>query len=249
MNILSDSDQKIINMMQRFNSNILKDLFNLVFPACCISCSEPLPEKRFIICQACYNRLESINQQQIDAFMERITEKHFDEIIILFHFSPLFQKLMHFFKYEGFFQITDYFAMSIQQKIKRNTYDIISSVPLHASKKRERGFNQSEILARKVALQMGIEWIEVLERTRYTNSQTKLSRAQRKENMLDAFKFKNNVENKRLLLIDDVITTGATLNECARILKNAGAYKIDILAMATPVDILQTKAQHEFLPY
>jgi len=240
MNILSDSVHNSLKFyMKRFKANIFRDLFNLVLPACCVSCFEPLASGRFIICSQCYSNIETINQQHKEAFLNRIEEKYFDEMFILFHFSPLFQKLMHYFKYEGFLQIADYFALSIQEEIGNGRYDFISCVPLHASKKRERGFNQSEILAQKVSLITGIEWIDVLERSRYTNSQTKLSRVQRKENMNNAFQLIKNVENKRCLFIDDIITTGATLNECARVLKKAGAHNVDILAMATPVDILK----------
>jgi len=228
--------------MFELSGNILRYIFNLVLPPFCVSCNNHLSEKRFIICDNCYSKLDKINEEEQNAFLKRIKNKHFDELFIKFHFSKLFQQLMHYFKYEGFLEIADYFAISIIDATKEK-YDIITCVPLHSSKERERGFNQSKILSAKACELLKIESVNVLVRTRYTESQTKLTRGERKENMSNAFKIEARVENKSILLIDDVITTGATLNECAKVLKNAGAKKVDVFAMATPVDILQEKLE------
>ena len=228
--------------MIELSKKIFKSIIDLIFPPWCISCGDILPVKRFIICANCYSKLDLISGDQKNVFVKRIEIKHFDHIYIKFHFSELFQKLMHFFKYEGFLEIADYFSNSILESIEHK-YDVITCVPLHISKKRERGFNQSEILSSKVCNLMGIEQVIALERNRYTTSQTKLSRQKRKENMSDAFNIITDVENKSVLIIDDVITTGSTLNECARVLKKAGAKRVDVLAMATPIDILQKKLE------
>jgi len=228
-------------MISSINS-ILKSIYNLILPAVCISCDDPLPEKRAVICSNCYNAMEKILPKHKESFLERVEDKHFDNLFIKFQFSQVMQMLMHYFKYEGYMQIADYFVVSISEELKES-YGIISCVPLHISKKRERGFNQSEIIARKVCQLMGKKWFEVLQRTRYTNSQTRLSRSERKANMKNAFSVNVDVKDKSVLLIDDVITTGATLNECARILKNGGARRVDVFAMATPVDILQNEMQ------
>lgn len=228
--------------MIQLSKSIFKSIIDLIFPPWCVSCESILPAKRFIICNSCYSNLDIINDDQKNVFLERIETMHFDDLFIHFHFSHLFQKLMHFFKYEGFLEIADYFSYTIINSIE-NKYDIITCVPLHLSKKKERGFNQSEILSQKVCRLLGMEHTIVLERNRYTESQTKLSRQERKENMKDAFSCIINVENKSILLIDDVITTGSTLNECARVLKTGGAKIVDVFAMATPVDILQERLE------
>jgi len=230
--------------MLRLSQNIFRDIFNLVLPPFCISCNEHLPEKRYVICDKCYSNLEIISEKHQEIFLQRIEKKHFDTLFIKFPFSKLFQQLMHYFKYEGFLEIADYFANTIIEEIKTG-YDIITFVPLHNSKKRERGFNQSEILAVKVCERTGKETTSILERIRYTGSQTKLTRTERKNNMNKAFQVNANIENKSILLIDDVITTGATLNECSKVLKSSGAKIVDVFAMATPVDILQEKLETE----
>jgi ComF family protein len=233
-------------LMSRLRQNIFRDILNLIFPAYCICCNDFLSGKRTIICESCFSRINSVSEQQKAVFLERIDKPYFDELFIKFHFSELFQQLMHYFKYQGYTAIADYLAASVIE-IVENTYDFITAVPLHHTKKRERGFNQSEILAQKIGHLKDIEYADILERMKYTSSQTRLSRSQRKENMTDAFKMVREVKNKSLLIVDDVITTAATLNECARILKDAGAARVDILAMATPVDILQEKLESNSL--
>ncbi len=232
--------------MFKLSANIFRYIFNLIIPPYCISCYNHLPAKRIVVCEHCYALLDKIIEKEKIAFLKRVENQHFDKLNIIFHFSKMFQQLMHYFKYEGFLEIAEYFAISIVDEINQK-YDFITCVPLHSSKKRERGFNQSEILSLKTCELLGIEYVNVLERTRYTESQTTLSRGDRKDNMNDAFQVILNVENKSILIIDDVITTGATLNECAKVLKSAGANDVDICALATPVDILQEELESDRL--
>lgn len=108
-------------------------------------------------------------------------------------------------------------------------------IPLHKRKFRERGFNQTELLAQEVSQSLG--WLvekEVLKRKRYTGDQTKLPEKKREENMKNAFVCLNpeKIANKRIILLDDVMTTGATLQEAAKTLKNAGAKEVWGLALA-----------------
>lgn len=117
-------------------------------------------------------------------------------------------------------------------------YDHVISVPLHPRKARERGFNQSGVLAAGLSRRTGINFSRKgLVRTRYTSTQTRLSRKERRENVKGAFRVTGNAcfFRKRLLLIDDVYTTGATVNECARVLMKAGAEMVDVLTLARAV--------------
>jgi competence protein ComFC len=101
-------------------------------------------------------------------------------------------------------------------------------VPLHPARQRERGFNQAAVLAEMLSAHMSIQMRPVLERIRFTTTQTAFDRAERMENLRDAFRLRKNgdVRELRVLLIDDVLTTGSTLSECARILKHAGARSV-----------------------
>ncbi|MDQ6624047.1 MAG: ComF family protein, partial [Verrucomicrobiota bacterium] len=107
-------------------------------------------------------------------------------------------------------------------------FDLVVPVPLHSARKRERGFNQAELLAEIFCARAGLPLSLALERVRYTTTQTAFDRAERMENLRDAFRLRRNADVRgcRVLLIDDVLTTGATLSECARVLKVGGATSV-----------------------
>lgn len=111
-------------------------------------------------------------------------------------------------------------------------------VPMHPRKKRERGFNQAELLAHALAKKMHKPlYSRFLKRSRITSTQTKLTAHQRQSNVQGVFSIQwaRWLEGRRLILIDDVMTTGATVNECARTLKMAGAARVDVLTVARGV--------------
>jgi len=117
-------------------------------------------------------------------------------------------------------------------------YALIMPVPLHWRRLKERGFNQSVILAREVARAHSIHLdFEILKRTNYTKPQTNLSRKQRSTNVKGAFEVadRERVEGKRVVLIDDVYTTGSTVRECARVLIKNGAADVAVLTLARAV--------------
>jgi len=110
-------------------------------------------------------------------------------------------------------------------------FDAVCHVPLHPKKRRGRGFDQAEWLARRIADMSGMPFFKVVRRVRNTPSQTKLSMPERKENVRDAFAAVEPVSGS-VLLVDDVLTTGATAAECAGVLKAAGAQSVTVLTFA-----------------
>src|SRR5947209_6596267 len=110
-------------------------------------------------------------------------------------------------------------------RIRGLRFDAIVPVPLHPARQRERGFNQAGLLAERVGLHLGAPVRPVLQRVRFTTTQTAFDRAERIQNLRHAFRLRKNADVRRLavLLIDDVLTTGSTLSECARVLKENGA--------------------------
>lgn len=105
--------------------------------------------------------------------------------------------------------------------------DMIIPVPLFWLKQLNRGYNQSSVLCKVISVNTGLPHYAALRRMRYTKTQTKLSDTARKANIKGAFSIAGScVENKKVILIDDVLTTGATVNECAQILKQAGAAEV-----------------------
>ncbi len=114
-------------------------------------------------------------------------------------------------------------------------FDLLVSVPLHLQRLRERGFNQSLLLARRIAQIHSLPLdATALQRIRHTQPQTELSGPERKKNIRQAFAVKRttSISGKRILLIDDVFTTGATVQECAQTLLKAGAKQVDVLTLA-----------------
>jgi competence protein ComFC len=113
-------------------------------------------------------------------------------------------------------------------RLHGRTFDMLVPVPLHPTRLRERGFNQAELLAQILRAHIGVPVISALERIRYTTTQTAFDRIERMENLHDAFRLRKNIDvrDSRMLLADDVLTTGSTLSECARVLREAGAQSI-----------------------
>lgn len=112
--------------------------------------------------------------------------------------------------------------------------NLLVPVPLHALRRREREFNQSELIARSASKRLGIPCREILVRQRHTDTQTQFDRRHRMENLRDAFKLRKNVRvnEQRIVLVDDVLTTGATLDECARVLVEHGATRVCAITVA-----------------
>ena len=221
------------------HEHIIEPFLSFVFPELCTICNTPLKDNESYLCTSCSHQLTVLDKAYIRALKEEIKTPFFDELIIIYQFDPVFQTLIHLLKYQRFKGISVLFAKALQTKIK-GTYDYISAVPLNSVRLRERGYNQSALIAEHLAQETSALFIpRLLERIKNTPSQTKLNREQRIKNMQDAFISRKDLTGQTVLLVDDVITTGSTLNACARVLKSAGAKQVDISALATPVGIFQ----------
>ena len=117
-------------------------------------------------------------------------------------------------------------------------FDLIVPIPIHRKRREERGYNQAEILAKKVAKKTGIEYNKsVLKRVKDTSVMRKLSPLERRENLRGAFESSGYARGKSILLIDDIYTTGATADECAKVLKDSGAVSVTIMSFASAANI------------
>ena len=163
---------------------------------------------------------------------------HFECAIAPYLSRGIVRELIHRFKYRGEYhlrhQLGRWLCEGFHDERLAIRADLIIPVPLHPLRQREREFNQASELARLASQSAGIPFCDGLQRLRYTTSQTRFDRQERMENLRNAFIIRKNapVHGKRLILIDDVLTTGSTLDECARVLRKAGAKSIRALTIA-----------------
>lgn len=151
--------------------------------------------------------------------------------------------LIHLFKYGKNTGLRVHFSRFLKNFIKKyripvHKFDLIIPVPIHSTRFRERGFNQSDLIARILAEHLYIPYSpNLLQRIRYTDNQARVNTKQRWTNMKGTFRIKhsNTIMNKNILVIDDVLTTGATLSEIAFELKKAGAAQVCGLTIAIAI--------------
>ena len=158
---------------------------------------------------------------------------YFDTAVAAYRSRGIVRQIIHTFKYGRQIYLRHLVARWLyaaldDERLSNRRFDIIIPVPLHPTRQRERGFNQASLLAELLSAEISIQSKSALERIRYTPTQTALDRAERMENLHKAFRLRKNADVRRLrvLLIDDVLTTGSTLSECARVLKRAGAISV-----------------------
>lgn len=231
---------------------LTKGFLNLIYPLRCAACGKdldpmdasgvcerclekvrrnPLPH-----CRACGKSLHNASDLCGDCARKR---PEFDKAYSGYMYEGVVKELIHVFKYNGRTALSKILTKFIVDFISENPEissgaDIITYVPLESRRLRERSFNQSKVLAAELSRKLEIPVTDALEKVRITRHQNELSREERLRNLKGAFSVKRNADiaNKAVLLIDDVMTTGATFNECAVALKTAGAKQVRCLSLA-----------------
>lgn len=155
------------------------------------------------------------------------------QLITLGSYSGDLERAVRAYKFYHVTRLAQLFAAALAAEIKRAQWqaDIICAVPLHPLRYLERGYNQSAVLAKLLATTLNTPYRQVLRRTRRTRQQAKLSRAERFANVKDSFKSQP-VKGQRIILVDDVITSGATTEACRQALETAGAREVKAVAIA-----------------
>ena len=225
----------------------LRAVASLFYPALCAVCSEPIPQSEYL-CDDCKRKAPRIKPPFCatcsEPFQGAITDTftcancahrllHFASAVASYRSRGVVRKIILDLKYGKEIHlrhpVADWLIETLDDpRLRDRRFDLVVPVPLHPARKRERGFNQAELLAGILSARAGLTMREPLERIRYTTTQTAYDRAERMENLRDAFRLrkKADVRGLRVLLIDDVLTTGSTLSECARVLKRSGAISV-----------------------
>jgi len=168
-----------------------------------------------------------------------ISPPPYDALRSLADYEGIIRECVHALKYENNQSLGEFFSKALADRVRLEQWsvDMVIPVPLSPSKITTRGFNQSALLARPLALQLSLKYRPYgLKRIRNTRSQVELSAKERCQNVMGAFMAEPDiVSEERVLLVDDVTTTGSTLNECAKALKSAGASAVYCLTLARPL--------------
>ncbi len=204
----------------------IKNTLSLFFPKLCLSCGQPLSDDHAYICLSCETQLPETEHwhKKENTFSQRfIYDKRIESAAALYYFAKNsgVQHLIHKIKYkdqrESALQLGRLLGDKINQSDFFKNIDFILPVPMHPRKKRERGFNQAEVLAQGISEKTG--WridTGILRKVKYTNVQAQSNYSERLQNVFAAYQCVNatGCKNKRILIVDDVATTGATLQTC-----------------------------------
>lgn len=217
---------------------------DLLFPPSCVSCkrvgtwlcepcAQQIPLFEAPLCSRCGRPWSKPGLCPVC----RKTPLQVNPIRAVFIFAPPIREVLHALKYRGGGAVVTTLAakMGAAWRQQGMESDLLLPVPLHPSREVKRGYNQATLLALALGKQVDVPvWTRVLMRVRNTPSQTKLNRQERKENMADAFVCAAglNLAGMRVTLIDDVATTGATLDACAGVLLQAGAAAVNAFTLA-----------------
>src|SRR2546430_646736 len=227
--------------LQKFD--LLEAAVSLLYPSVCTICGRSVRAGEYL-CDQC----EAKTVRIVAPFCQKCSEPfegaitgvftcancahrriYFDAAVAAYRGRGIVRQIIHEFKYGRRIHLRHLvarwlFAALEDERLCGRRFDVIVPVPLHPARQRERGFNQASLLAELLSAQTSIPVKPLLERTRYTTTQTALDRSERMENLHNAFRLRKNadVRGLRVLLVDDVLTTGATLIDCARGLKRVG---------------------------
>ena len=214
--------------------NFYDNILDLIYPPVCGICGKL---NQNYLCKKCQKVLENQSKFVIDENQD---------------FNQNLNKHLYIFKYEGIirsmilnykFNEKSYLYITFVNFLLKNekffkilkSYDTIIPVPISSERKNERGYNQSELLAKELAKKLNIECVKnCLIKNKNIIEQSKLNKEERQKNIQGVYILRNKEKliNKKLLLIDDIYTTGSTVNECCKILKQANPRKIDVLTIA-----------------
>jgi len=230
---------------EHFLSFLYKTVKDTLFPVFCFGCKT---EGEWV-CEACFGKLDvsgvfdcpvchastvagvsCVSCRDVSNIRSQISIMKYEE-------RGLVGKMIHALKYFHAEDVKEIFDKIISQFMRENRdllahIDVVAPVPLHRRRYAERGFNQATLIARTVAREFDVPLDECVKRVRYTKQQVKLSKQGRVKNVADAFVCKKDMSGKHVLLVDDVFTTGSTVQSCAEVILDVGASEVHGFSVA-----------------
>ena len=233
---------------------MLGEIINLFYPAVCRICCKKINDFKRNACDECAKKIKERLPpfcakcgKQLKGDPELITtcpdckkdEPYFDRAWSACYYNDVLKTLIHDFKYKKIASLASDFTILIINFMKKYNVgkdcEIILSIPMHPNRLFEREFNHSDIMAKELGKALGISYSkDVLGKIKNTSLQSTLKKEIRIKNLYSSFSLKNSsiVRNKNVLLVDDLFTTGSTINECSRLLKNSGARYVEAITLA-----------------
>jgi len=225
--------------------SLLQNLISLFYPRLCPACQKNLLQYEKVICSHCLTHLPETNYHfdkdnpLNDLFKGRVELKQVSALLF-YQKGNIVQNLLHQLKYKGQqaigIELGQYYGEKLIQQIDFANIDLIIPIPLHPKKQKQRGYNQSECLAKGLSKSMNIAYYtDILQRESFTQTQTKKDRFNRWKNVKDVFTVTDyeRIDGKKILLCDDVLTTGATIEAAAQILVQGTEIELFVVTIAT----------------
>jgi len=209
----------------------------LLFPSLCALCTTPLDGVK-AVCTPC---LEALLPTGLGSWLEEAAVgEGLDEVWSAFWYDEAMQTLIHLLKYNGHRRVGGRLSEAVfhqlEGEVPWDRFHTLVPVPLHRTRRRERGYNQSAVLARTLGELSDLPVSKRLVlRHRWTQSQTGLSVQERRTNVGGSFRATGPGDGRKVLLVDDILTTGATASACAQALKAVGFGEVAVLTVATPL--------------
>jgi len=233
---------------------MLGPIINLLYPSICRICSKKIDDFNRNICPYCVKKIKERLPpfcakcgRQLRGYAESIytcadcgrDAPHFDRAWSACCYEDTLKNLIHDFKYKKITSLSkDFTALTVNFMKKYNAgkdCQMVISVPMHPDRLFKREINHSDILARDLGRALKIPYSKnILMKIKNTSLQSKLKREARMKNLSSSFSLKNSliVLDKNILLVDDLFTTGSTVNECSKVLKDAGARYVEVITLA-----------------
>lgn len=224
--------------------NFIDNIKNFFFPKICIITNTKIKQTNSndFMDDNALDQLEKLTSDDIPEIRKKIKSDYFNSFLA-FRNDNSVQTVIHYLKFKGFYNIGIFLGKYFGEEYlkvfrKAKEFDIICPVPLFKTKIRERGYNQSEYICEGINSLLNIKQInDLIIRTRHTKSQTNLKYFERLSNVKDAFrindKYKGTITGKKVLIVDDVVTTGATINEVIKVIRNENVKEISAFTIAS----------------